>query len=323
MFPWLGDVIPVPIPVLRNVVSIGDLFMVAGAMLAVQLVGLPGRLAEPETGNPASFSKRTAHRDQHPGDVKSAGLPDSTRQRVAWVRGSWRVRVPRLPLQAVQLQELQLQELQLQGRRVHVERTSGDSCRGTGVSTSHSLRAPQPADRQAIAGTAVGDRCRVVTARRADRNCCSPGAVRARAWSRSRSRWTVSGRLSPHAERWSQQRSSRSWAIASISACRPSKRVLDSGGNLFVLACSLPDGERQLPALREALLVVLGPGLPIRSRTGRGDQPRDRIARESDDLPEAPPAQRSPRSARRARCSARGWWCSTRQVGNAWHVAST
>lgn len=47
VLPWLGDVIPVPVPVFRNVVSLGDLVMMVGAMLAVQVVGLTGRLEHP------------------------------------------------------------------------------------------------------------------------------------------------------------------------------------------------------------------------------------------------------------------------------------
>jgi hypothetical protein len=38
VIPWLGDVIPIPLPGLRNVISLGDLVMVAGVVGVIQFV---------------------------------------------------------------------------------------------------------------------------------------------------------------------------------------------------------------------------------------------------------------------------------------------
>lgn len=46
VLPWLGDVIPVPVPVLRNVISVGDVLMCIGAMLLLVRVDFsPGSLS--------------------------------------------------------------------------------------------------------------------------------------------------------------------------------------------------------------------------------------------------------------------------------------
>jgi hypothetical protein len=41
--PWLGDVVPVPVPLLRNVISVGDIVVLIGVVLAVQLVSFAPR----------------------------------------------------------------------------------------------------------------------------------------------------------------------------------------------------------------------------------------------------------------------------------------
>jgi Family of unknown function (DUF5317) len=51
ILPWLGDVVAVPVPLLRNVISVGDIVMVIGAVLAVQFVQVGSR-TEP-SGQPA------------------------------------------------------------------------------------------------------------------------------------------------------------------------------------------------------------------------------------------------------------------------------
>ena len=45
--PWLGDVVPLPLPLLRNVISIGDIVVLVGAVLAVQLVSFAPRPERP------------------------------------------------------------------------------------------------------------------------------------------------------------------------------------------------------------------------------------------------------------------------------------
>jgi hypothetical protein len=54
--PWLGDVIPIAVPVLKNVISVGDILVVLGAMLAVQHVEFPLRTF-PRKIAPASRSE--------------------------------------------------------------------------------------------------------------------------------------------------------------------------------------------------------------------------------------------------------------------------
>ena len=44
---WLGDVIPIPIPVVKNVISIGDVVMLAGAVWAIPLVRVVRRQEAP------------------------------------------------------------------------------------------------------------------------------------------------------------------------------------------------------------------------------------------------------------------------------------
>jgi Family of unknown function (DUF5317) len=46
--PWLGDVVPLPLPLLRNVISVGDIVVVVGAMLAVQVIDITSRAQRPE-----------------------------------------------------------------------------------------------------------------------------------------------------------------------------------------------------------------------------------------------------------------------------------
>jgi Family of unknown function (DUF5317) len=41
--PWLGDVVPVPLPLLRNVISAGDIVVLIGVVLAIQLVAFAPR----------------------------------------------------------------------------------------------------------------------------------------------------------------------------------------------------------------------------------------------------------------------------------------
>jgi hypothetical protein len=41
IMPWLGDVVPVRLPLLRNVISVGDIVVLIGVLLAVRLIELP------------------------------------------------------------------------------------------------------------------------------------------------------------------------------------------------------------------------------------------------------------------------------------------
>lgn len=43
VLPWLGDTIAVPVPLLRNVISVGDIVALVGVVLAVQLIGFTPR----------------------------------------------------------------------------------------------------------------------------------------------------------------------------------------------------------------------------------------------------------------------------------------
>jgi hypothetical protein len=68
MVPWLGDVVAVPLPLLRNVVSLGDIVLVLGAVLAVQLVQVGQRAERP----------REARRAAEAGDLMVRGpIPTS------------------------------------------------------------------------------------------------------------------------------------------------------------------------------------------------------------------------------------------------------
>ncbi len=49
LLPWLGDVIPIGVPILRNVISVGDVLVVLGAMLAVQRVEFSPRTSLSKT----------------------------------------------------------------------------------------------------------------------------------------------------------------------------------------------------------------------------------------------------------------------------------
>ena len=40
--PWLGDVLPLPFPIVRNVISVGDVLMLIGIAWAIQVVPLSG-----------------------------------------------------------------------------------------------------------------------------------------------------------------------------------------------------------------------------------------------------------------------------------------
>lgn len=51
--PWLGDIIPVPIPILRNVISVGDIATLVGIVLFVHRLDVAGQPARHEPSNPA------------------------------------------------------------------------------------------------------------------------------------------------------------------------------------------------------------------------------------------------------------------------------
>jgi hypothetical protein len=48
VLPWLGDVVAIPLPLLRNVISVGDIVVVIGVMLGIQYVDLASRAERPD-----------------------------------------------------------------------------------------------------------------------------------------------------------------------------------------------------------------------------------------------------------------------------------